>query len=256
MYVKYIGRTLVITVYTHMFVHVTWRCLILLLRLTYFDTYLGSAGYYGRGWKSWSGNWATLDITVYPKKYAHGFCFAVLCCGYTLTDFPISIRLTSLALWQSNDCPSASKATLMNMDKYFMWIHYERLHNHNKAKHNKTVCIFLGIYCAAKAYMLSHAMLAFTSEACIHDYVIWQLLFIPKIKRLLRWSWEWMSNYISHFKNVCSYLSMLVLKLINVSKMFPRIVQVGLVVVVRLAGHNWRWHCTSFYPSHLFAQQL
>ena len=85
--------------------------------------------------------------TVYPKKYAHGFCFAVLCCGYTLTDFPISIRLTSLALWQSNDCPSASKATLMNMDKYVMWIHYERLHNHNKAKHNKTVRIFLGIYC-------------------------------------------------------------------------------------------------------------
>ena len=93
--------------------------------------------------------WSCILIwcTVYPKKYAHGFCFAVLCCGYTLTDFPLSIRLTSLALWQSNDCPSASKATLMNMDKYFMWIHYERLHNHNKAKHNKTVCIFLGIYC-------------------------------------------------------------------------------------------------------------
>ena len=156
--------------------------------------------------------------TVYPKKYAHGFCFAVLChyddiimgtiasqitsltivysivysgtdqrkhqssaslafvlgihrgprtkgqlrgkcfhlitsscCGYTLTDFPISIRLTSLALWQSNDCPSASKATLMNMDKYFMWIHYERLHNHNKTKHNKTVCIFHGMY-----ILLSH----------------------------------------------------------------------------------------------------
>ena len=85
--------------------------------------------------------------TVYPKKYAHGFCFAVLCCGYTLTDFPISIRLTSLALWQSYDCPSASRATLMNMDKYFMGIHYERLRNHNKAKHNKTVCIFLEIYC-------------------------------------------------------------------------------------------------------------
>ena len=80
--------------------------------------------------------------TVYPKKYAHRYCFAVLCCGYTLTDFPISIRLTSPALWQSDDCPSASKATLMNMDKYFMWIHYERLHNHIKAKHNKTVCIF------------------------------------------------------------------------------------------------------------------
>ena len=92
-------------------------------------------------------NTSQWEATVYPKKYAHGFCFAVLCCGYTLTDFRISIRLTSLALWQSNDCPSASKATLMNMDEYFMWIHYERLHNHNKAKHNKTVCIFLGIYC-------------------------------------------------------------------------------------------------------------
>ena len=85
-----------------------------------------------------------LRHTVYPKKYAHGFCFAVLYCGYTLTNFPISIRLTSLALWQSNDCPSASKATLMNMDKYFMWTHYERLHNHNKANTTKPRAYFLG----------------------------------------------------------------------------------------------------------------
>ena len=92
-------------------------------------------------------SWCRTNDTVYPKKYAHGFCFAVLCWCYTLTDFPISIRLTPLALWQSKDCPSASKATLMNMDKYFMWIHYERLHNHNKVKQNKTVCIFIGIYC-------------------------------------------------------------------------------------------------------------
>ena len=97
---------------------------------------------------------ALLYNTVHPKKYAHGFCFAVLCCGYTLTDFPISIRLTSLTPWQSNDCPSASKATLMNMDKYFIWIHYERLHSSNKTKHNKTVCIFLGIYCISRRWGL------------------------------------------------------------------------------------------------------
>ena len=102
-------------------------------------------------------------VTVYPKKYAHGICFAVLCCGYTLTDFPISTRLTSLALWQSNDCPSASKATLMNMDKYFMWIHYERLRNHNKAKHNKTVCIFLGIYCIVAVGNRSILPISFTT---------------------------------------------------------------------------------------------
>ena len=99
--------------------------------------------------------------TVYPKKYAYGFCFAVLCCGYTLTDFPISIRLTSLTLWQSNDCPSASKATLMNMNKYFTWIHYERLHNHNKAKYNKTVCIFLGIYCIKLSINIQHMSFEF-----------------------------------------------------------------------------------------------
>ena len=81
--------------------------------------------------------------TVYPKKYAHGFCFAVLCCGSTLTDFPISTRLTSLALWQSNDCPSASKATLMNMDKYFIWIHYERITT-TKQSTTKPCAYFLG----------------------------------------------------------------------------------------------------------------
>ena len=89
-----------------------------------------------------------MNVIQYIPRNMHTV-FALLCffCGYILTDFLISIKLNSLALWQSNDCPSASKATLMNMDEYFMWIHYERLHNLNKAKHNKTVCIFLGIYC-------------------------------------------------------------------------------------------------------------
>ena len=113
----------------------------------------------------------TRIATVYPKKYAHGFCFAVLCCGYTLTDFPISIRLTSLALWQSNDCPSASKATLMNMDKYFMWIHYKRLHNHNKAKHNKTVCIFLGIYCKHRNNSLCKGFYCSMAESALYHYI-------------------------------------------------------------------------------------
>ena len=91
----------------------------------------------------------TAGLSIYSifQEICTLFFFAVLCCGYTLTDFPTSIRFTSLALWQSNDCPNASNVTLMNMDKYFMWIHYERLRNHKKAKHNKTVCIFLGIYC-------------------------------------------------------------------------------------------------------------
>ena len=131
-------------------------------------------------------------VTVYPKKYAHGFCFAVLCCGYTLTDFPISIRLTSLTLWQSNDCPSASKATLMNMDKYFMWIHYERLHNHNKAKHNKTVCIFLGIYCIH--IFMSYMVFNFSESMLQHviAVVLWQF----------HTNLIWMTDYRIYISNV------------------------------------------------------
>ena len=135
-------------------------------------------------------------ITVYPKKCAHDLCFAVLCCGYTLTDFPISIRLTSLALWQSNDCPSARKATLMNMDKYFMWINYERLHNHNKAEHNKTVCIFLGIYCSW-CTGASHL-----KEQWYHGMVLFSMLVTPSpvmwsfnVSLLLSWTSCFTNNW-------------------------------------------------------------
>ena len=48
------------------------------------------------------------------------------------------------------------------MNKYFMLIHYERLHNHNNAKHNKTVYIFLGIYCI---YMEVHKGLSSDTSA-------------------------------------------------------------------------------------------
>ena len=39
-----------------------------------------------------------------------------------------------------------------------MWMHYEQLHNHNKAKHNKTVCIFFGIYCTSAKLPANLAM--------------------------------------------------------------------------------------------------
>ena len=103
----------------------------------------------------------------------------MLCCGYTLTDFPISIRLTSLALWQSNDCPSASKATLMNMDKYFMWIHYERLHNHNKAKHNKPCAYFVGYTVCQRSLSTLHSWL--TGAMVLWHVAISLVLCAPRV---------------------------------------------------------------------------
>ena len=98
-----------------------------------------------------------------------------LCCivfSYTLI-WPISFRITSMALGQSYDCPSASEVILKDMGKCITWIHKHWWHNQNKAlkpcgysmgytllpvmifaahlshksKHDKTVCIFYGIYC-------------------------------------------------------------------------------------------------------------
>ena len=74
--------------------------------------------------------------------------------------------------------PQYQQTILMNMDKYFMWIHYERLHNHNKAKHNKTVCIFLGIFCIlmfmvdpfTSYQQYTHFILVFLLPIIYHSY--------------------------------------------------------------------------------------
>ena len=67
----------------------------------------------------------------------------------------------------------------MNMDKYFMWINYERLHNHNKAMHNKTVGIFLGIYCKSLAVDGQHEVAENDDyENRLEDlFNIWALLY-------------------------------------------------------------------------------
>ena len=58
---------------------------------------------------------------------------------------PISSRVTSLALGQSHDCPSASEATLKNMDTRIHTHNSFHLYNNNKTKHDKTLRIFYGI---------------------------------------------------------------------------------------------------------------
>ena len=53
---------------------------------------------------------------VHPNEYAHSLCFVVFWCVLVLIGFPISFRVTSLALGQSYDCPNASEVTLKDMD--------------------------------------------------------------------------------------------------------------------------------------------
>ena len=90
----------------------------------------------------------------------------------------------------------------MNMDKYFMWIHYERLHNHNKAKHNKTVCIFLGIYCRYLEHLLWNWHQVNATRP--HWWLISQQL-VPSTSSCLNQCWPvyysilWLASYLGHF---------------------------------------------------------
>ena len=57
---------------------------------------------------------------------------------------------------QSYDCPSASEATLKNMDKWITWILKSWWCRHTKTKHNKTIDMFHGIYCVLAAYVFPY----------------------------------------------------------------------------------------------------
>ena len=63
---------------------------------------------------SWQNN--ECPGTVYPKKYAHDFCFAVLCCGYTLTDFPYP---SGLLHWH---CGNLTIAPVPAKQPWWIWI--------------------------------------------------------------------------------------------------------------------------------------
>ena len=56
------------------------------------------------------------NYTVYPKKCAHGFCFAVFCCGYTLTDFPYP---SGLLHWH---CGNLTIAPVPAKQTWWIWI--------------------------------------------------------------------------------------------------------------------------------------
>ena len=60
---------------------------------------------------------------------------------------PMFFRATPLTLGQFYDCPSVSEETLKNMGKLITSVSSRLPYNHNKTKHNKTVCIFHSICC-------------------------------------------------------------------------------------------------------------
>ena len=101
-------------------------------------------------WPEYCMNVCQLAMTTiqYIPRNMHTV-FALLCFVVVIhwLIFPYPSGLLHWHCGNLTIAPVPAKQPWWIWKKYFMWIHYERLHNHNKAKHNKTVCIFLGIYC-------------------------------------------------------------------------------------------------------------
>ena len=82
--------------------------------------------------------------SISREKYAHGFCFAVLCCGYTLTDFPYP---PGLLHWH---CGNLTIAPVPAKQPWWIWINtsYEFIMNDcittTKQSTTKPCAYFLG----------------------------------------------------------------------------------------------------------------
>ena len=79
--------------------------------------------------------------TVLHKIYSHDLRFVGYCSVLLPVDLPISFRITSLALQQSQDWPSASEVTLKNIGKSITQIPLELMLYYHKTKYNRTVYI-------------------------------------------------------------------------------------------------------------------
>ena len=71
-------------------------------------------------------------------------CFGVVRCR-SIYPYP-----SGLLHWHCGNltiAPMPVKQPWRILGIYIIWFQYGLLHNHKKAKHNTTVCIFYGIYC-------------------------------------------------------------------------------------------------------------
>ena len=89
------------------------------------------------------------------------------------------------------------------MGKYFIWIHYERLHNHNKAKHNETVCIFLGINCNAillswRATHLVCSAFLVAAQCCVLAHSRWEMILRRLLLDIFNHNWT-LFNFIVYW---------------------------------------------------------
>ena len=81
----------------------------------------------------------------YSTKIMH-LVFVLLHCVVDLLTHILQVYFTATGAIISYDCPSASEITLKDLVEYIIIMNFKNI-NHKKGKHNKTMCIFDGLYC-------------------------------------------------------------------------------------------------------------
>ena len=100
------------------------------------------------GFWCWTGNMSTPDlVTVYPKKYAHGFvvlCFVMVMESFIMNSHEVFIHIHQGCFAGTGAIVRLPQCQWSKPDGYGKISQCITTTKHSKAK---TVCIFLGIYC-------------------------------------------------------------------------------------------------------------
>ena len=96
---------------------------------------------------NWRGAWPICLITVYPKKYAHGFvvlCFVVVMQSFIMNSHEVFIHIHQGCFAGTGAIVRLPQCQWSKPDGYGKISQCITTTKHSEAK---TVCIFLGIYC-------------------------------------------------------------------------------------------------------------
>ena len=102
-----------------------------------------------------------ITVTVYPKKYAHGFvvlCFVVVMQSFIMNSHEVFIHINQGCFAGTGAIVRLPQCQWSKPDGYGKISQCITTTKHSKAK---TVCIFLGIYCSTKGSWNITKMAAF-----------------------------------------------------------------------------------------------
>ena len=118
----------------------------------------------------WGDELSHTILTVYPKKYAHGFvvlCFVVVMQSFIINSHEEFIHIHQGCFAGTGEIVRLPQCQWSKPDGYGKISQCITTTKHSKAK---TVCIFLGIYCIPHPYKM--ASLASSLGAAAWDYLV------------------------------------------------------------------------------------